>query len=554
MFDLLSSSPDPPLSGYKRPTWSPACLKFLRSFKLADVHALATSLLDFASAVGLLLGRSPEQGAVAAVVMAMEGTARTVAPHAVEIMTEFGHLLGLSGTFTTAERYREFVKMLGDYAPKIPWLGFKAGVQVQKKDLIRDTQDIVTFGRALALKEQMEKAEPEADTGKGKGKSKVVRNSTLEERPDDNEGSPGAEDEDEDDEDEDSEDGADKADLLLDQTFNKPSNIPASARAARSPSMSSSPAAETDSPHDGAARPVKPVHPDEKVPRAGRPLEYMRLRPGADKRARTIELAAASIEQAAAPLFSAFGIPTPPVPPQSSTQSLSNPVPSMSSVIAPGYRHTRPQNARPFAAHETEAVRIRQQLLMGHDRADIFQRRVETVQSANSNRLTKLLWNREVDEIDDDELFGEGELEALVRTDEEVEILRRSAKFLEMPYVEYVEPKTVRNKKKRTRPVQVIDENGKVTLEMEGEEDKRENGDTDSGRPKKKSKFTAELADRMARLFAGQLDDDIDSNEVAREMDPHLAQAFAGGDLELAEEESGDESRQYGRNDWSWSL
>ncbi|GAA6026946.1 hypothetical protein JCM8097_005986 [Rhodosporidiobolus ruineniae] len=100
--------------------WKPANLTWARSIPLPRVRILATDLLAFSSDMSLTVGRHPEQVASAAVLVAMEGVARSPAPALQEFAADLGRFLGGSA-YTITERYREFYRVIAEYSAELPW-------------------------------------------------------------------------------------------------------------------------------------------------------------------------------------------------------------------------------------------------------------------------------------------------------------------------------------------------------------------------------------------------------------------------------------------------
>lgn len=464
--ELFDSPASPPLSGSKRSTWTKSNLDWVRSLKLPDVRTLATSLLAFCADAQLNVGRAPEQVSCAVVLVAMEGIARRPAPIATEFLDEMAHRLNVA-TWTVAERYRELMKVLADFAPRIPWLG-EAVKGKKKREMVSHTEDIVRFRKTLDAKE-------ERAVGETKGKATLVLLDDEAEFTDE------ASENDEDDMGFDDEEGEADEPGGPAAFFPDPLTRPKAAAKVAAQALA-------------RANVVKPSKLatallSRKVPGVGkRPAEYMRQRPGPAKRVRTLE-------QAAADLLSPFAAP-PSV--SSSSSTLVHPTIASDPLTA---RRKRPPATTSLAAHDDETVRFRQLLLAGHDPASIFDGKVKEL-PAPSTRLARLLWTKTVDEIDDDELFEPGELDGLVRTPEEVAIVTQTGRYREVPDAEpYVEPKPKRKRIKRAGAA--------------GWEDQYEY--------ERASKVDQATKDRLARLFGEAGDEVFREDEEDEEFDIGLA-------------------------------
>lgn len=452
-------------------------LPFLRSLKLPDVRTLAEGLLSFCADLKLTVGRSPEQVSIAVIVVAMEGVARRPVPMAGEVMDELANLLSVR-SFTVAERYRELNHVLEDFAPRIPWIGPSAKGR-KKKEMVAWTEDIVKFRKALDAKKNV--------AGEGEKRKLVLLDDSvkIDEEEDVEEfdieeqqevpiasgsgaGLPASDEDDEDDEEDDDDDEGDPTTFFPDPL----ANPKAAAAAAARNSTSTAPSRLS----------IKILN---SVSEGKRPAEYMRQRPGPLKRVRTIEQAASSL-----------------LTPFSSTPPPFNPLPSsaVSALPLPSSRLTG--RDAPFPAHSQESVRFRQLLLAGHDSASIYDGSVSL--AGPTGRLSRLLWERSANEITDDELFGVGELEGLLRTPREIEAVSRTERFRTMPEAKPFVERRPRKKKVR-----------------------KEGGAEDEFAWERRSKVDEATKKRLARIFEGEEgeDDEMSFEEmaaavkVAREID-----------------------------------
>ncbi|GAA6000977.1 hypothetical protein JCM10207_007352 [Rhodosporidiobolus poonsookiae] len=426
---FATSNAPPPLhnsSTAKKTTWSASNLAWIRALSLPEVRTLAAGLLSFSTEQALTAGRAPEPVACAVVLVALEGVARRPCPVQQEFCDELAWLLGTKA-YTIQERYRDFNRLLADRGRELPWLigaefslpgekgkadkkrkDGKPSKKGMKKELVQFTSDIVQFWRAIdarRAKERGVKAEKEAarlDKGKGKGKA-------VEQDEDDpgigEQGAdypPGGDSDDEDD----AGDGDDAfADPLLSlkasNAFLEPTPQPNTTLSPEQPR-------QPDPPWDHNALPKQKFK---------RPAEFQRAS-DPSKRLKQIEDAAGSI--VAAGRFALSPSPA------------DTPSPSFPSSSA-----LPPSSAQP--AHAPNTVLARQLLLAGNDPALIWshlhaRKNHKTLESQSvtttptpATRLDRLLWDKPVDAVADDELFDADELESYVRSEPEV------AAFLRLP-------------------------------------------------------------------------------------------------------------------------
>lgn len=450
-------------------SWRPATLDWLHTLPLHDVRKLAEGLLAFADELNLSKGLGPEQASCATVLVAMEGVARSLAPNAKDIQTEMAAAFGLTA-YTISERYREINSLLADYAVKLPWLATRAKLMT-KKDLVANTTVIVEFREALAKRERAHPTPQE----------RLLLGSSNDEG------------------DEEDEDGNDnELSAALADPFPSPPSPPAGKNAKKTlPLRSSSSGARratTSSAPSPSTSTLSPsgIDPTPKSNKAKRPREYMRQRTDPAKVARTITHAASTLLSTVSSDHSAH------LPPAALLDS-------------------------PLAPHDQETVRVRRQLLAGvdvikiqpqHHRDDVL------LDLDEPKRLHRLLWTRTVDEIEDEELFGPGELEGFVRTDQEVAILERTARFSEMPKSKPHDETKVRRKKKargsRSRPTGKTDGDDGAGSQRAGST----GSDEDGFAAKRRSKVDDETRRRLAKMFAedGEGDEDVEGVEQELEV------------------------------------
>ncbi|GAA5868326.1 hypothetical protein JCM1840_005638 [Sporobolomyces johnsonii] len=410
----LFSTPKPPLHGSsssKKTTWTPSNLTWVRGLSLAEVRTLAVNLLAFSSDISLVSGRSPEQVACAAVMVALEGVARKPAPLQQEFCDEMAWVMG-SRAFTVQERYREFNKVLADYAPKLPWLGAAAAAKcTKKKDLVVHTSDIVQFRKAIDAKAKKQRvAAEEASVAQGKGKGKAE---------DDDEALSGGGASDDPDIEDDEDDDGQREDGPQETYFPDPLLNP---QAAARYHFTPQPLASKSVPGRGVkkATPIGAGDPGAPASKSKRPAEYMRA-DTASKRQKAIEGAMDG-------LASSLAGPSSTASPASFTSAAPAPFvasaspPPIASTSTPASLSSTAPSALP--AHDPRAIEIRQLLLAGHDPSEIgthLSRKIDTPPLGSTSRLKRLLWDKSASELDDDELFEEGELEGYIRNAAELE-------------------------------------------------------------------------------------------------------------------------------------
>ncbi|GAA5963514.1 hypothetical protein JCM21900_004536 [Sporobolomyces salmonicolor] len=412
----LFSTPKPPLHGSsnsKKTTWTPSNLTWVRGLSLAEVRTLAVNLLAFSSDISLVSGRSPEQVACAAIMVALEGVARKPAPLQQEFCDEMAWVMG-TRAFTVQERYREFNKALADYAPKLPWLGAAAAAKcTKKKNLVVHTSDIVQFRKAIDTKAKRQRvAAEEARVAQEKGKGKVEYDDEA--LPG---GGGGSDDLDiEDDEDDEEQRNDDPHDACFPDPLLNP-------QAAAKYNFTAEPPASKLVPGRGLKKGTAIGAGDPSAPACTlkRPAEYMRVDP-ASKRQKAIESAMDG-------LASSLVGPSPTASPASFASA--SPAPFAASASPPPVASTSTSVSLPHSApsvlpaHDPRAIEIRQLLLAGHDPSNIrthLSRKGDALPPMGStSRLKRLLWDKSAKELDDDELFEEGELEGYIRNGAELE-------------------------------------------------------------------------------------------------------------------------------------
>lgn len=558
--ELFSSSSNPPLSGnLKKSHWSPSNLSFIRTLNLSHVRQLATSLLAFAVEVKLATGRNPEGVAAAAVVMAMEGIARELVPSPSDFFDELGHLFTMKA-YTIGERHKEFGHLLTDWAGSLPWLKDEVGKvkgKKLKKLVAENMADIVELRKGLERKRGEAEIKEEAV-------GREVRKAKKEESEEEEEGEEDEEDVDwDDDEGEDDPPGG-PSNFFIDPLFN-PQAAADTLRAGDDPNTTTTtttdlnPELKPNSPVPGPpylstwSQLAATFH-ARRIEGGGggkRPAQYMRHRPGPVKRVRTIESVAQSLLSPFADGPTSTPSPAPPeveasASPSSATlrptasastsppraRSASLPIIDTASV-APKRRFVDPSRANPFASHSNEAVAFRQLLLAGHDVTSIFEgtAQYEPSSALKSSRLDRLLWVKRVEEVEDDELFDEGELEAIIRTGEEVEMLKRTEKWLTMPEAKVPLSATEggrKNPRQRKKPRTRVPRRKGPSLEEEEEIERIKAGKTTTmGRPvgsggggggvqrSRRTKVSQDMKERLLKVL--EAPDEEEGNEEEEE-------------------------------------
>ena len=413
----------------------------------------------------------------------MEGIARIPSPGMTQLFDEYSTLL-LVKTFTAAERYGEVMAMLAKYGPLIPWIAadFKGK---GRRNVAKHTADIVNFTKIDKKKIEEEK---QAALRRDYPMQPKLEEGVVVKKEED-----GVEDLEEDDDPSRVIGHDPKVIKVIDEHA---LTVISSARAAASK----------------------------------RPEEFMRLRPGPNKRV-------SSIKQVAAAVFLPFDK-------SASTSALSGPIPCpMNGPNKSFFRQKSGQET--FAPHSDETVKFRQQLLAGVEPFRVIAGVLNFDDEIYTPRLTKLLWTKKESDITEDELWAEGELDAQVRNDEEVELMRGEIDaIIERSYED-----RKRNLKRKYSKRKVRNIEGEF---IDIDEDKPKLGeDAPSGKKKRKSPST-----KASRINHSALNAILAStgefNGVAGVTDglaeDQLFKQFASADLKPAaiEEESEEDSEEEG--------
>jgi len=459
--------------GPKEKAFSAKNLTWIRGLSLQDARTLAVSLLGFSRELYLVAGRSPEQVACAVVMVALEGIARQPCPKQQEFDDELAWLTK-TASFTIQERYREYIKALTDYAPKLPWVASKAS-KWKKKEVVEYTSDIVQFWRALDAKQKKDKAKKaeeelqarkaeedlqaarmeedlqragESEKGKWEGKIEgedyasdqgrdqrqesegvfVPQPQQEQEQPQQIEGM----------EEEEEEEGSDEealpANLVADYDGSQADSPTASEDDLPDP-MKSKTAADlyefdqtemAPSKRGGGGGIDKAVRSETVAKRA---QEYVRGSPEWTRRRAAEAALAKGYRPSPSPALS----PAPPTP-EAYFPDLCLPTPPPLPVASSSKSSSKlnPNNNRPLTAVESQEIlayghkpeAIRAQLAPGLKR-DVGSNRSET-------RLSRLLWEKTAHDIEDEELFADGELESYLRTDAEALLVARTDIYSKM--------------------------------------------------------------------------------------------------------------------------
>lgn len=538
---VLNSAPDPILSGNPKKTkWTPSNLEWLRSLKMQEVRSLATGLLAFTAELDLAAGRLPEQVACAVVLSAMEGVGRKPSPFAGEILQELGHLIGCKSA-TIAERYRELSRALSDYAPTVPWIGEK-GRNCNKRDLAKWTEDIVKFRKSKMAKLTLEKQrlvlvddeaflegeDLEGENADQSSRSPIASTSKLNSSNNNN-----------DDENEGAEDEPGGASAAFPDPFNNNNEeavqslsdfihkTEANARRIATPLTIPSDNNSLISPC------IQEIAPPLK---SKRPSEYMKPKPHSVKRSRTTSELLNSNSLISTPSPSASTLPDS----STSTPTRSRSYDSESNELLINSN----SKGKPLLTHSTETSKLRKLLSSGLEIDNISQKvgiglfmEDDAVLGGPLNRrLSTLLWTKTAEEITDEELFDKGELESFVRSEEEIQLLKRTDKFVTMPLQKpYVEPKVRSStyKKKVSTSGKKKVKKMKPNSGVEGAAEVEEEEEEESFKYVRRSKADSTAMEQMAAFFAEGREEGED-NELGMAFD--RVDRMAGEELDAVEE------------------
>ncbi|GAA6011518.1 hypothetical protein JCM11491_004672 [Sporobolomyces phaffii] len=429
-------------------------LEWIGGIALEHARTVALALLAFSRALCLVHGRAPEQVACAAVVVALEAVARRACPKTQEFDDEMAWLTH-TAAFTIQEREREYTAALAAYAPKLPWVAADRAKKWKRGEVVQHTRDILQFWKALDTKERNDKAaKDKAKEEEDERRARVAADVTATEGDDhDHDGNNhavfdaqegeqdggafGLEDGDEGEEDDGySTEGA--ASLPGDLGFADP-------LVADTDLYAFSPEPEHQPQHAGAGA----AGSLSRGKRQKSNQEIAAKRPGAYIRGATEWNRNRAAQEAIARGFGP-GLPPPPrrpAPPLLDGYSSDGvapdhhhlpspspplgPVPLVAVSESPDPTAADPGIVAQLQAYGSKPDAIRAQLAPGFEPAAPYKRPSERGGAAAS-RLDRLLWTKAADDIDDDELFDDGELESYLRTEAETEFVRRLPQYADM--------------------------------------------------------------------------------------------------------------------------
>ncbi|GAA5904080.1 uncharacterized protein JCM6883_002075 [Sporobolomyces salmoneus] len=369
---------------------------WITGLSLERARTLAVSLLSFSRSLHLSFGRAPEQAACAAVMVALEAIARKPCPKQQEFDDEMAWLTN-TAAFTIQERYREYQKALTTFAPQVPWIANQAK-KWKKKEVVEHTTDIVQYWSAIDAKEKKdEKLKKEAEDRARAQPGGVSAEPQEEEEDEEDAETRGGAGSDDDDEEEESVEALSPnfgfADPLATQTDVY--------------GFSDEPGGGNQG-HRG-----KPGNPSRRPGVFVRgSVEWNRHRAAQEALSKGL---GPSPSPAPGPLDAAS-----PSPPTLSTKPLdASPDPETPISSLP------PSTYATLATYGQKPEATRAQLAPGAPTTKSKSKRPKS-------RLDELLWEKTVDEIDDDELFDDGELDSYLRTEEETNAVRRLPEYSEM--------------------------------------------------------------------------------------------------------------------------
>ncbi|SCZ95740.1 BZ3500_MvSof-1268-A1-R1_Chr8-1g09766 [Microbotryum saponariae] len=405
--------------------WTLSTIHHLRQVDWIKVRSLATGLLDFLTDLELATDRSPEHVACAIVIIAIEASLRTRLKCSKEIVTDLTKRVDIRNKVVLA-RVREIYLALTDYAKRLPWqvdLG-----EGKVGDVVPFVEDVVKYRKKLmdqepkAVLEDYQGDLSDDDDASGVG---------FEEPPTQVE---------------EEEEESDLDDLAPDPLA---SPHPKASQKRRLSSIS-----DLHSRTQGSVTPTPPDLDTTKThARRYLPPHAQTPRAPSKKQLHTLEAATQSLAQS-------LSTTTPGIPsePSTSTPSLVRTA-NCTTQINP--------HSRSYAPHHSASIRLRHLILSSSEsmiHSPSTQRMIQQSllspawfqdlppsldqdrdthsdlsesdgvgEDDRTTRLDKLLWEKEERDITDDELFEQGELEAFLRGSEEVQRMRNSKWFKEMP-------------------------------------------------------------------------------------------------------------------------
>ncbi|KAK4058678.1 40S ribosomal protein S30 [Microbotryomycetes sp. JL221] len=439
--------------------WSDANVEFVKKLDMTRVRRVATDLLAICTDVQLTGWRRPEGLAVAAVLVAMEGVAHQLLPLAVEFMERLGSIFGMK-SFTIGERYRELMNVVLEFSKQLPWIKLdeKASKVTIKRVLVNYIEDIVKFRKSLKDDERRQALSASQRQGS--------RDSAFETKSDDDD--EGADVDAEADADgavpmferdplKDSDaatalmalgrnitaakgkekDASGAANYEPDSNDRNPDGSIASSNKTKKSKPVQAKRARIESTPDPADEGNSPSLADANAeqdepfnrPSKRKKKDYIRDRPGLTKKRNTIE---AVIQSLASSLTGRDTI-LPFIVASTDHVATTGSKSKSRKDAKNGEASLMSDSASVSAPHADSTFLIRRQLLAGGDFSMILQNRKSMLSEQESqSRLSQLLWSKAPDDIDDDELFDDGELDNLLRDDREVSKLKRLPKYIEM--------------------------------------------------------------------------------------------------------------------------
>lgn len=376
--------------------------KWIKGLSLERARTLAISLLSFSREICLAHGRSPEQVASAAVVVALEAIARKPCPKQEELDQELAWVTN-TASFTIAERYREYSKALTTYAPQVPWIANSAK-KWTKKQVVEHTTDIVQYWQARHGKDRKErerKWELDRDNAQNANGSGHKGGEEEAKEDDDDLERAGSIDTDED-----AEVAEDESEFPPKLAFLDPLGTQTDIyRFARGPDQTSE--IDRKAGYDKNAGHV-----------LRRPGIF--VRGSAEWTRHRAALDALSKGLGPSPSPSPFDAASP-APSTSSTRLDSPPLISDASLAA-----LDPVSYAALATYGQKPDATRAQLAPTGSAA------AKKKAKAAETRLSRLLWEKTAEEIEDAELFDDGELDSYVRTDDEANAIRQLPRYTQM--------------------------------------------------------------------------------------------------------------------------
>lgn len=362
-------------------------------FPFDKTHTMFDVLIHVAAAVDFFDPRRPEAFAVGAMALALQMNARSCAPSLSEVGRYLGRVVDLP-EFSGMEALRELLKLLLDAAVGVPWL--KAQFS-PFRDKLKTTE-----GVKGSLREKLFACGPEIAQFWKPTSSDAVRqaflgpNGLTTARMGDLSAAQDAE-----------------LDALVAQDQESVTPAPAPVAASPPSELGRSPSAEVSPAEVPSEGDTEETDREQSLLRKGKRLAvYDRIRPYKQKKVSLFQSASSS-------LLSPFG---------NSREDASSSSANTKSTL---------RNS------DQQATYVRQVLLAGTKRpSDIRMRAADQgiLPSAHKdrlpverNRFADLLWDRNIEDLDDDDLFEPGELDAMLRSEEEIKLLEETGRFDEEP-------------------------------------------------------------------------------------------------------------------------